>query len=374
MIITSLRSYRDIITIEENRQVLSKIISSSADLFSSQSSENFIEGIVQQLASLLVGSKDTAYLTSLVVGPKPIEQYDSTELYVFTGKGDYENKKGNRLEQVITGRELISCQYAYANKTMVFEDEYLVVYCESKTKKGSLLYMLGLPRRLTKTDKDLVNIFSRNVQVAFYNVLLNRDIEDTQREIIECIADTLEANFGSENHSKRMIKICEVLAGATGPSKKEIKTLCLAVPIHEMGKIRILDNLLRNAGGLNKEEMLKVRYQADIGFNLLKGSDRPLIKVAAMITRDHNEYWDGNGYPKGKSGEEIHIFCRIINIANAFDTMRNKGNCKEAWPLKKVMEVMAAEKGHQFDPKIVEILQENIGEVETIIQGFPIES
>jgi response regulator RpfG family c-di-GMP phosphodiesterase len=164
------------------------------------------------------------------------------------------------------------------------------------------------------------------------------------------------------------------LGGATGPSKKEIKTLCLAVPIHEIGKIRILDNLLLNAEGLNKEEMLKVRYQADIGFNLLKGSDRPLVKVAAMITRDHNEYWDGNGYPKGKSGEEIHIFSRITNIANAFDTMRSKGNCKEAWPLKKVVEVMAAEKDHQFDPKIVEILQENIGEIETIIQGFPSES
>jgi hypothetical protein len=187
VIITSLRSYRDIITIEENRQGLSKIISSSADLFSSQSLEIFIEGIVQQLASLLGGSKDTVYLTSLVVGPKPIEQYDSAELYVFTGKGDYENKKGNRLEQLITGRELIFCQYAYANKTMVFEDEYLVVYCESKIKKVSLLYMSGLPRRLTKTDKDLVNIFSRNVQVAFDKILLNKDIKDAQREIIGCV-------------------------------------------------------------------------------------------------------------------------------------------------------------------------------------------
>jgi hypothetical protein len=97
VIIASLRSYCDIDTIEENRQGLLKIISSSVDLFSSQFLENFIEDIVQQLASLLGGSKDTAYLTSLV-GPKPIEQYDSTELYVFTGKGDYENKKGNRLE------------------------------------------------------------------------------------------------------------------------------------------------------------------------------------------------------------------------------------------------------------------------------------
>ena len=223
VVISALRSYRDIIVIEENRQGLEKIISASADLFSIHSLESFIEGIVQQLASLLGGSKDTAYLTSAVVGPKPIEQYNCSELYVFTGRGEYENKEGNRLEEVISGRELISCQHAYANKTMVCEDEYLVVYCDSKTQKGSLLYMSGLPRKLTATDKHLIEIFSQNVQIAFDNVLLNKDIEDTQREIIERLAHSLEENFGSENHTKRMIKICEVLGRAANLSKEDLK-------------------------------------------------------------------------------------------------------------------------------------------------------
>jgi hypothetical protein len=123
--------------------------------------ERFIVGIIQQLASLLGGTKDAAYLTSALAGPKPIEQYNSSELYVLTGRGEYENKEGNRLEQVITGRELIFCQQAYVNKTMICEDEYLVVYCDSKTKKGSLLYMSGLPRKLTETDKHLVDRLSK---------------------------------------------------------------------------------------------------------------------------------------------------------------------------------------------------------------------
>jgi response regulator RpfG family c-di-GMP phosphodiesterase len=374
VVISALRSYRDIIVIEENRQGLEKIISASADLFSIHSLESFIEGIVQQLASLLGGSKDTAYLTSAVVGPKPIEQYNCSELYVFTGRGEYENKEGNRLEEVISGRELISCQHAYANKTMVCEDEYLVVYCDSKTQKGSLLYMSGLPRKLTATDKHLIEIFSQNVQIAFDNVLLNKDIEDTQREIIERLAHSLEENFGSENHTKRMIKICEVLGRAANLSKVDLKTLCLAVPLHDIGKIRISDSIMLKPGSLDDDEMLKVRNHAEIGFSLLKDSNRPLIKAAALIARDHHEYWNGKGYPRGKSGEGIHIFCRIASLADAFDAMRTKRSYKEAWPIEKVMDVIVAEKGQQFDPKMVELLQENIEEIENIMHSLASEN
>jgi response regulator RpfG family c-di-GMP phosphodiesterase len=374
VVISALRSYRDIIVIEENRQGLEKIISASADLFSLRSLEGFIEGIVQQFASLLGGSNDTAYITSAVAGPKPIEQYNSSELYVFTGRGEYKNKEGNRLEQVISGRELISCKQAYANKTMVCEDEYLVVYCDSKIKKGSLLYLSGLARKLTDRDKKLIEIFSRNVQIAFDNVLLNKNIEETQQEITERLADVMETRFGCKNHTQRMIKICQIMGHAANLSKDDLKALCLAVPLHDIGKIRISDNIMLKSGGLDEEEMLKARNHAEIGYNLLKGSNRPLIKAAALIARDHYEYWNGKGYPSGKSGENIHIFCRITSLVDAFDAMRTKRSYKEAWPLEKVMDVIVAEKGHQFDPIMVELLQQNIVEIENIMQSFPNES
>lgn len=371
VVIAALRSYRDIIVIEENRQGLEKIISASADLFSIHSLENFIEGIVQQLASLLGGTKDAAYLTSAVAGPKPIEQYNSSELFVFTGKGEYENKEGDRLEQVLSGQELESCQKAYANKTLVYEDEYLVAYCDSKTKRGSLLYMSGLPRKLTDTDKRLVEIFSQNVQIAFDNVLLNKDIEDTQREIIERLAHALEANFGCGHHTLRMVKICEVLGRAAGLSKEDLQTLCLAVPLHDIGKIRIPESIISKNTKLDDDEMAHVRNHAELGYDLLKDSNRPLIKSAALIARDHHEYWNGKGYPRGKSGESIHIFCRITSLADAFDAMRNKRSYKEAWPLEKVMQIVEQEKGQQFDPCLVDLLKDNIEEIENILETYP---
>ncbi|MEP2652280.1 MAG: DUF3369 domain-containing protein, partial [Paraglaciecola sp.] len=133
VLISALRSYRDISAIEENRKGLEKIIAASADIFSLQSFECFIEGIVQQLASILGGTEDAAYLTSAVMGATPLNQYNSNELFVFTGKGEYENKAGKKLEQVLSGPQLKSCMLAYTNKSLIYEDEYLVAYCDSKS-------------------------------------------------------------------------------------------------------------------------------------------------------------------------------------------------------------------------------------------------
>ncbi|MDP5030837.1 MAG: DUF3369 domain-containing protein [Paraglaciecola sp.] len=371
VVIAALRSYRDITVIEENRIGLEKIISASADLFSIHSLEHFIDGIVQQLASLLGGSKDCAYLTSAVACPRPIENIDSSQLFVFTGKGEYQHREGERLEDVISGKQLASCQKALQNKSLVYEDEYLVAYCKSKSMRGSLLYMSGLPRKLTKIDKRLVEIFAQNVQIAFDNVLLNKDIEDTQREIIERIGQALEYHFGEGKHILRVVKMCELLGSKIGLSEDEIKMLGLAVPLHDIGKFKIPEVILNKADKLSDSERKVVQNHAEFGYLVLKNSKRPLIRTAALIARDHHEYWNGKGYPRGKYGEEIHIFCRITALVDAYDALRHSRNYKEAWPLEKVVENIKQQKGLQFDPSLVDVLLENIDAIEQIIADNP---
>lgn len=371
VVIAALRSYRDIMVIEENRIGLEKIISASADLFSIHSLENFIQGIVQQLASLLGGSKDCAYLTSAVAGPKPIENPHSNELYVFTGKGEYSNKEGQRLDHVLKGKQLQSCKLAWANRSLVYEDEYLVAYCNSKSMRGSLLYMSGLPRKLTKTDKHLVEIFAQNVQIAFDNVMLNKDIEDTQREIIQRIGQAMEYHFNEGKHIIRLVKICEFLGRLYGLDDDQVKILGQAVPLHDIGKFKIPEVILRKSDKLNESERKTVQNHAEFGYAVLRDSKRPLIKTAALIARDHHEYWNGRGYPRGKSGNDIHIFCRITALADAYDALRHKRNYKEAWPLDKVVSSIIEQRGEQFDPQLVDLLLANIDEVEHIIAQHP---
>ena len=371
VVIATLRSYRDIMVIEENRQGLEKIIKASADLFSIRSLESFIEGIVQQLASLLGGTKDAAYITSAVAGPHPIDEVEPRDFFVFTGKGEYENLEGKPLKDAVKGAELEACHKALQNKTLVYEDEYLVAYCQGKSVHGSLLYLSGLPRKLNNLDRHLIELFSQNVQIAFDNVLLTRDIENTQREILGRLGQAMEQHFIEGNHIQRMVKMCELLARKYGLNEEQVETLKLAVPLHDVGKLKVPTNIITKHGKLSDEEREVIKTHAECGYELLKDSRRPIIKAASVVARDHHEYWDGNGYPRGLKGEEIHVFCRITAVADVYDALRSSQHYKEAWPMEKVIEVFESERGKQFEPKLVDILLQNIEHIEAIQREYP---
>lgn len=371
VVIATLRSYRDIISIEENRQGLEKIISASADLFSIRSLENFIQGIVQQLSSLLGGTKEAAYITSAVAGPNPIDEVEPREFFVFTGKGEYENLEGKKLNDAVKGEKLEACHKALRNKSLVYEDEYLVAYCQGKSVHGSLLYLSGLPRKLTAMDKNLIEIFSQNVQIAFDNVLLTKDIEDTQREIVERLGQAMEHHFSVGKHIYRMVEMCELLGTEYGLEAEQIEMLKLAVPLHDIGKLKIPAHILTKPGKLNDDEIKVMRSHAEFGYELLKDSRRPIIKAAAKVARDHHEYWNGSGYPRGLSGESIDLFSRITAIADVYDALRSKLYYKDAWPLEKVLDVFKAERGKQFEPKLVDLLLSNIDDIEEIQSRYP---
>ncbi|MFT5675327.1 MAG: response regulator RpfG family c-di-GMP phosphodiesterase [Paraglaciecola sp.] len=371
VVIAALRSYRDIMVIDENRQGLEKIISASADLFSMRSLEHFIEGIVQQLTSLLGCTQDAIYLTSAVAGPIPIDQSNPSQLYVFTGQGEYKNMEGLPIEQVVKGDKLLSCHKALAEKGLVYEDEYLVAYCNSQSMRGSLLYLSGLPKKLTETDKHLVEIFSQNVQLAFENILLTKDIEDTQQELIERIGQAMEYHFGEGKYTKRMVKICALLAKEYGLDEEQIKTLSLAVPLHDIGKIRFPQGNSHESGELVQDDSEVIREHVEYAYRLFENSHRPLIKAAALLARDHNEYWDGQGYPRGLIGKDIHIYCRITAIADSYDTLRSKRNCEDELPVDRALESITSQKGLQFEPKLVQILHDNIDKIEQILLDYP---
>lgn len=371
VVIASLRSYRDITVIEENRKGLEKIISASADLFTIRSLESFINGIVQQLSSLLGGTEDAAYITSAVAGPQPIDLSEPDEFYVFTGKGEYKDREGDLLQDVVKGDELIACEKALSEKTLVYGDEYVAAYCQGKHAFGSLLYLSGLPRQLNELDKKLLEIFSQNVQIAFDNVLLTKDIEDTQTEIIERLGQAMEKHFSIGKHIQRMVEMCSILATEYGLPQTDVEMLKLAVPLHDVGKLKVPMEIIRKPGPLSEEERKTAKSHAEVGYQILKGSRRPIIQTAAMVARDHHEHWDGNGYPRGLKGERIHIFSRITAIADVYDALRSKLFHKEAWPLEKVLEVFKGEKGKQFDPTLVDLLLTHIDRIEQVQQMHP---
>lgn len=364
--IAALRSYRDIVVIEESRAGLEKIIDASADLFTSRSLEKFMRGIIQQLSSILGFSKDAAYITNAVAVPRPVTQSLPQELFVFAGNGEYAGQEGKSLIDALPAEAYLLCQRALKEQSIIFGEDYVVAYCFSKHYKGSLLYLSGIPRKLSETNMHLLQLFSENVQLAFENVLISQEVETTQREIIERLGKAMERDSETSKHIRRMVDMAELLARYAGLGEAQIMTLRLAIPLHDVGNAHISSQILTKTDVLTEEERFAIRQHAEFGYQILKDSDSPTIQLASVLAKEHHERWDGQGYPEGLKGEEIRLESRIAAIVDVFDALMNKRPYKEAWSLEKTVSTLKAESGRHFDPQLVSYMLANIGRFEEI--------
>ncbi|MCS4308145.1 response regulator RpfG family c-di-GMP phosphodiesterase [Rheinheimera pacifica] len=373
VIMSSLRSYRDIMSLEQSRQGLEKIINASADLFSSHSMEQFIDGVLQQLTSILGCNEDALLVSSsLVAGNVAGEITDPHNLVVFAGQGEFESKEGKPVQEVLAPELMDAFDKALKSRSIVYRDNYLVAYCTSKFTHGSLLYISGLPGTITENQKKLIELFSQNVQVAYENVQLQHEIEDTQREIVYRLSEAVEhRSVETGNHVKRVAFICYDLAKAYGLPEEEAERLMFAAPLHDVGKVGIPDGILNKPAKLQEQEWEVMKTHTSIGYDILKDSKRSIIQAGAVIAQDHHEKWDGTGYPAGKKGEDIHIYGRIAALADVYDALRHRRCYKSAWPLERVMATIEAEAGKQFDPELVEIFKSRVDKLEAILQKYP---
>ncbi|MBT3273643.1 MAG: HD domain-containing protein [Spirochaetales bacterium] len=201
------------------------------------------------------------------------------------------------------------------------------------------------------------------VQQEFKVDVLRKEIEHTQKEIVFTLAETCEMRSKETgNHVKRVAEYSRLLALKCGLSDTEAEIVRLASPMHDIGKIAIPDSILLKHGPLAPVEMEIMKTHANLGFDLLRKSDRRILKASAIIAHEHHERWNGEGYPRKLCAEGIHIYGRIAALADVFDALGHDRCYKKAWDLERIIDYLAEEKGGIFDPSIVTVFMANIDE------------
>jgi response regulator RpfG family c-di-GMP phosphodiesterase len=218
----------------------------------------------------------------------------------------------------------------------------------------------------------LIDIFSTHVSLAFENLLLNEEIFDTQAELINKLGNVVESRSSEAgNHVRRMSEVSHLLCLALGYDEAEANLVRRAAPMHDIGKVAIPDAVLLHPGKLDSEQWKVMRQHPRIGYDILKGSERPILRAAATIAHQHHERYDGTGYPQGLKGDEIHRYARIIAVADVFDALTHVRCYKPAWSLPEVIENISAGTGTHLDPEIVELLFANLDAVLAVNARYP---
>lgn len=208
----------------------------------------------------------------------------------------------------------------------------------------------------TERDLELLSLAASYAGKSLESVMLHQEIVDTQREIIAAMGEIGEIRSKETgNHVKRVAEYSYVLAIGLGMSEEEAMVLRTVSPMHDIGKVAIPDAVLNKPGKLTDEEYEIIKNHTQIGYQLLKGSKRKLLRAAAIVAQQHHEKWDGGGYPNGLRGEDIHIFGRITAVADVFDALSAERVYKPAWPIEKIENLFREERGRHFDPKVVDV-------------------
>ncbi len=254
------------------------------------------------------------------------------------------------------------------------EENDCVEFLENlKNKKASeQIIIFDTKKEKKHIDINISPILDSNKNIIEYLIVANdltssinlqHEIELTQKDVILTLGEIGEQRSNETgNHVKRVSKYSYLLAKKLGFTEEEANLIQLAAPMHDIGKIGIPDSILHKKGKLTKEEFAIMKTHTTIGFDMLKNSKRKIMKAAAIISHEHHEKWDGSGYPRGLAGEEIHIYGRILSVVDTFDALGSERCYKKAWELDDIIEYLKEKAGKDFDPKVVDILLNNIDE------------
>lgn len=216
----------------------------------------------------------------------------------------------------------------------------------------------------------------------------NQKILDVTIGVVSQLVETRDEDSG--HHIARTKAYYEIIARhlqqlpqyRTTFTDKHVDRITKASPLHDIGKIGVLDSILLKPGKLTPEEFETMKTHTLIGGNAL----RKAIKITEMdltkegtidearhffdeainIAEYHHERWDGTGYPHGLAGEDIPVSARIMALVDVFDALTNDRVYKPAWSFEETVMYIQSKSGTQFDPTLVEVFNAQLDQFRTI--------
>ncbi|WP_420415566.1 DUF3369 domain-containing protein [Roseibium sp.] len=367
LIFSCLRSYRDIMALERNKRGLEHVISASQDIFKLGSISTFAEGVIEQISSLLYADQ-----SALICGLNGLVSHENRAGITFiAGTGEFAKKQGNDLDDFLPGHVIKQLTCIDDDVGSLEVNDLFISYLTTKDGHRNLLIISGVKYN-HPSERKMMNLICQNALIAFDNLNLRVEIEETQRELVYRLGEAVETRSKETgNHVQRVAEFSKFLALKAGMSAGDAELLKHASPMHDLGKIGIPDSILNKPDKLTAEEWKVMQSHSALGAQLLGDSDREILNLGARVALEHHEKWNGTGYPNGKSGEEISLAGRITAITDVLDALSRDRCYKKAWPFDQIVEFLLEERGRHFDPNLVDLVLENIDEIKEIQRRYP---
>jgi len=234
------------------------------------------------------------------------------------------------------------------------EDVQIHVAISTQTREvayKSIELISGFIERNSKNSLPLDNL-RMTIQHMINDLLSSKDILGNLTEIQGYDDYTF-------HHSINTSIISLVLGIGAGYSEQKLIELGMGVLMHDIGKIKVPEQILNKKTPLTQAEFEEIKKHTTYGFELLR-KNNDLSLLSAHVTFQHHEKWDGTGYPRGIKGKSIHEYGRLTAVADVYEALTSKRVYRNALEPNEAYEYIISQGNTHFDPMILDIFKKNI--------------
>jgi len=237
----------------------------------------------------------------------------------------------------------------------------------------------GKVRKFAKTDESLVQHFALYAANAIERTQMTRTTIMRMISMAE-LRDPKETGPHVNRVAAYSVEIFEAYAKKKNMPQDEIDakrdSFRMAAMLHDVGKVAISDTILKKPGRFTDDEYTVMKTHTILGAQLFSDAQSKFDEISSLVSLNHHEKWDGTGYPgfidintgkpipghidkngnpRGKRGEEIPLYGRIVALADVYDALCSRRVYKEAWTEDQVLETLRKDSGTHFDPELVDV-------------------
>jgi len=205
---------------------------------------------------------------------------------------------------------------------------------------------------LRERNQKLASIVqSQNAELAALNKGLEALVDERTTNLLDGMVAVLDyRDTETQWHSRRVARYTVRIARELGvDDPQQLRTIEMGSLLHDIGKIGVRDAVLLKPGPLDTEEWDEMREHPRLGWALLQRIE--FLRDASVIVLQHQERFDGNGYPSKLAGEQIVLGARLFAVADTYDAITSDRPYRKAQPHAAAVKEMQRVAGTQLDPR-----------------------
>jgi len=308
----------------------------------------------------------------------------SQSLEFVTSRGfhspDFKNGKPIRIGEGYAGRSALERRTIYVPNLAMLSDNprlakalavepFISYYAVPLIVKDQIKGVLELFHRTELESSEewlkFLNALANQAAIAIDNSSLFNDLEQSNTELTQAYDATIQGwsraldlrDKETEGHTQRVTELTMKLGSLFGFSETDLVHVRRGALLHDIGKMGVPDRILLKPGPLTDEEWVIMKKHPTFAYEML--SPIHYLERALSIPYCHHEKWDGTGYPRSLSGDQIPIAARIFALVDVWDALTSDRPYRAAWPNDKVLNHILSLAGTHFDPQVVKVCLES---------------